>query len=302
MGPIKSALVCLKEKPDAVMVVSENLYYTLIFKIVALLLKKPLILEKSEVPYMHHDDISMLKRLYLKLSLSLYDGIVVITNNLKDYLLNTLGVKSKTVLVPIIIDERKVNSKKAERKDYILYSGSLYERKDGVLTILRSFAKVVKELPDLKMYITGNAKSSVDYDKVMKIIEDNNIQNNIVFTGFLSQEELVDLMRNARLLVLAKPQNRQNDYNFPTKLGEYLISGTPVLCTLNDNLKEYFITDKNIYATELNCDDMSKKALEVLTNAEKAEEVGQEGQKVALESFSSIVQVEKINSFIQEQV
>ena len=48
------------------------------------------------------------------------------------------------------------------------------------------------------------------------------------FTGRTSPEVMPQILTDASILALARPNNVQSQNGFPTKLGEYLATGNPV--------------------------------------------------------------------------
>jgi glycosyltransferase involved in cell wall biosynthesis len=240
--------------------------------------------EKNEIDYMHHDKISYIKKLRIKLIESVFHGFIVINDELSDYLTNELKFRKSIIKVPILVEGFKVNEKLHVNKT-IVYTGTYQERKDGILTILNAFSKIKNRYPEYKLVLTGSPQRSVNYEEILKIIKTNEMQRQVHFTGYLSEEDLRKVLTTANMLVLAKPENRQNNYNFPTKLGEYLISGRPVITTkvgvtgkiLEDKIKVVF--------AEFEIADISKKMEFIINNPLQASQIGAGGRKYALENF-----------------
>lgn len=53
----------------------------------------------------------------------------------------------------------------------------------------------------------------------------------MLFTGYLSHEDLKDYLSKASMVIINKYRNQQNEHCFSTKLGEYLAAAKPVIIT-----------------------------------------------------------------------
>ncbi|GAF91710.1 unnamed protein product, partial [marine sediment metagenome] len=112
--------------------------------------------------------------------------------------------------------------------DFILYVGGIHERKN-VVGLIHAFAKLVNRsgFPG-KLLVTGSV-SGAPYQIKMKKLVDAAVRNigmegRVVFTGFISDEELDLLMRRA--LFLAYPSLYEG---FGIPVLEAMRVGTPVL-------------------------------------------------------------------------
>ncbi len=299
ISSLTAAYKCIQNKTEKILLVNESLYYIVLFKLVSLLSGSSLILEKSEVPFFRNDKLSLSQKIILKLTYPLFDAMIVITPQLENYIKKQLNCNVRTVVIPILIDNTKINSSKINNRErYILYAGSFSDRKDGVFSILETMAVVVKKFPDVKLYITGNASGTSDYPSAMRMIGDLKIKENIHFTGYVNLVQLHEMMKKAFLLWLVKPDNRQNLYNFPTKLGEYLISGTPVLFSLNRKYSYMFTDNEDIYLCELDKNRMAEKIFYAIENPLESENIGLKGKIKAIEEFNPVKLVSQLGSFL----
>lgn len=288
IGPIKAAYQCMLDKPDTLLIVSSKLYHLIVFKVVCMLIKCHFFKELNEVPYAKSEAVNTFQRQCMKIRYSLFDGIIVISDKLLNLIKIDLGLKAKVIVVPIINDFSKIPNieKRDVNKPFILYTGSLLERKDGIMTILKAFAIVSKQVPGLNLYITGNAKSSQDFYAVQMAIDNLKIKPNVHFTGYLRQGELNYLMKQADLLILAKPKNRQNEYNFPTKIGEYLSSGTPILISCVGPSTNFLSDKTEVFYAENNEIDFAMKIRYILEHPEESRKIGINGMNKAMKVFN----------------
>ena len=97
---------------------------------------------------------------------------------------------------------------------YIAYCGNGANRKDGVDLLLKSFAIISNKHPEYKLYIIGKAPSNDSEN--YKLAEELGIINRVVFTGVVPAADIPQLLTNAEILALARPNSIQNTYGFPT--------------------------------------------------------------------------------------
>lgn len=76
------------------------------------------------------------------------DGLLVISNSLKDYFINQ-GIKPNNVcVVNMFVDATRFERRdKTDDEKYIAYCGSVSSKKDGVDILIKSFAIFTKDIP-----------------------------------------------------------------------------------------------------------------------------------------------------------
>jgi glycosyltransferase involved in cell wall biosynthesis len=159
--------------------------------------------------------------------------------------------------------------------------------KDGVNDLIEAFSIVNKNIQGIKLRIIGGFASSNDErilrDKVIEL----NLTNAVDFTGKVLPSEIPQLLYDAEVLALARPDNKQAKYGFPSKLGEYLFTGNPVVLTRVGEI-DHFLRDKVscVFAKPDNPEDFAEKLLWTLNNPEKASHIGANGKQVAEQQFS----------------
>ena len=142
--------------------------------------------------------------LYRKLDLIISPSKLV-ANYLKDF-----GNDSK--IVPVGIDLRKFVYSE-QKENYYLFIGRLTQDK-GVLEVLEA----ASELPDQKFKIAGTGPLKETVRRYA------NKYRNIEYLGFVSEEEKINLLKNARLLIV--PSRAET---FGVVYIEAMASGTPAI-------------------------------------------------------------------------
>jgi len=180
-----------------------------------------------------------------------------------------------------------------EKKDNInivMYSGTLAERYE-ILNLLDAF-RSIKE-PNYELWICG-AGNTQDFIKIQ-----SKIDARIKYLGLLPREKVLELQRKATVLVNPRSSvGEYTKYSFPSKIMEYLLSGTPCIMNPLPGIPiEYY---KYVYVPkENNVESLRMKILEVCNlEAEELSSFGSLARKFVLESKNYDVQTLKmINMF-----
>lgn len=161
------------------------------------------------------------------------DGYVLLTDYMKERL--PVGSKPYTVIEGIYNqkDECDLIQQNDSREQYILYTGTL-ARRYGILNLVKAFMSV--KIDNLKLYICGEGEAR---DEIIRL---SNLDSRIKYIGQIKREEALYLQRSAKLLVNPRsPEGEFTKYSFPSKVMEYLASGTPTLmCRLPGIPDEYY--------------------------------------------------------------
>lgn len=302
-APLKAAYYLRKEKPDVILLVSTYLYHILLFKLVALSSSAIYLNERSEFPFVFKKKKGILhplyKRLYNTLSHRCFDGIFVISNSLHTHYTQRVGRSTRLLLVPINVDtEEFLHNNSVEGEPYLAYAGNLSAMKDGIVTLIEAFRIVRQQYPSLKLYLVGGGAES-DRQKVKELIENYELQESILLTGYVTREELIEYLSGAEALVLAKPDNQQASFCFPSKLGEYLATGNPVVTTNVGEIPTYLTDGYDAFLARADdAKDFAKKIIEALANPPRAQEVGHRGRETARSKFDYRKQGESLSNFI----
>lgn len=232
------------------------------------------------------------------------NGIFVISKPLKDFYVG-LGVSEQKVhIINMIVDiSRFDNLKKhsvAER--YIAYCGTASNNKDGVDELIKAFYLVTKQISDINLYIIGKTPEKKGLFSNLTLVKELGIQDKVRFFGEVSANDIPQLLKNADVLALNRPNNLQAQYGFPTKLGEYLLTKNPVVVTNVGDIPIFLKDGVSAFISEpSNAKMFSEKIIYAISNPDSASLIGNNGYKVAVESFNYITETKKIISIIYSE-
>jgi glycosyltransferase involved in cell wall biosynthesis len=275
--------------------------------------KTKVVLEVNENPYSMENGrltvfnvfFKMYRWLTLNFVFPLMDGFIVISESLSELVNHHKSKRAITIKIPIIVnpDISNIDTSRCIIEDpFILHTGSIGERKDGLLAVIEAIGIAVNHgYQKLKFVITGKRIYIPQYKELKALIKVYNIENNIIYTGELVNEELASYRLACKMAIVNKPVNEQNLYNFSTKLGEYLACSIPVIAS-NTGEMSFFLKDGiNSFVVEPNNSKaISDKITYILNHPTQAREIGIEGRKLAEDIFNYKVHGKRLAGFLQE--
>lgn len=255
--------------------------------------------ERTEHPAAYHISRFKFFRDHYLDSCAKADGVLLISKALSDFFESNGVNHDKLQIINMVVDESRFTNviKQKGVEKYIAYCGNGANRKDGVDLLLKSFAMISDRCPEYKLYIIGKAPSNDSEN--YRLAEELGIINRVVFTGIVPAAEIPQLLTNADILALARPNSIQNTYGFPTKLGEYLLTGNPVVITKVGDIPRFLIDKESALMSD--CGDIEAFAdnlLWAIQNPQKAKAIGERGRMVARENFNYLKESKKIIDFI----
>lgn len=146
-----------------------------------------------------------------------FDSFVVLSSQVVEPL--EVGNRPYTVIECICDSSQKQNITKEESENVFLYTGSTSE-----VSGLKSFVEAIKNIPEASLWICGTG----DGDEYIR--ETAKTNTNIVYYGYLNQEEIFKLRDRCDFLVNPRiPSGTYTKYSFPSKTSEYMLSGKPTV-------------------------------------------------------------------------
>lgn len=230
------------------------------------------------------------KHKILKL-ISYFDGVLVISSKLRNLLIECGVSKDKIHIVNMVVDHSRFeNLENSKPLKIISYCGAADNNKDGVDELMKAFSIVYCRYPDYRLRIIGPAFLRTDSQGNFALAKKLGILENVDFTGYIPSEKIPSLLKESEILALNRPLSTQAMYGFPTKLGEYLMTGRPVVITRVGDI-QLFLDD---YKSAMICEfgqpeDFAYKLIWLIEHKKEAEEIGNSGKNVAFNFFSEQV-------------
>ena len=192
------------------------------------------------------------RQMFLRSTLKEVDGVITISKALNDLISYYKKESAQVIKVPILTGINEiVRNQDYTGIPYVLHAGALSEQKDGVKAMLRAFAIAHKSLNgNLKFIFTNKVGFPSLLKWIDKFIKENRLEDYVEFKGLVPLAELSELYNNCAMVIVNKPSNSQNDYNFPTKLAEVLPRRIPLIVSNTGELRCYFKDNENAYMVE----------------------------------------------------
>jgi len=162
-----------------------------------------------------------------------FNGILVLSNYLKQILSTHNVPNQRILLIHNLIDaSSNVVSSKPE-KNTICFFGYI-SRENGIDILLNQFSVVQQHFPLAKLFLAGPLSNDIDWINYFDSFK------NISYLGVLDKFQLNTLISKCDVLVNPRPIGLGQLSGFPTKFGEYALSGRPFISTLIPDLVSCF--------------------------------------------------------------
>lgn len=229
------------------------------------------------------------------------DGLLVISTSLKKYYVDKGVPEDKIRIINMTVDSLRFEQleKTTNVDKYIAYCGTASNNKDGVDDLIKSFSIVSKKYNNVKLYIIGATPTENDKAGNLKLVETLGIKEKVVFTGMVAAERIPQLLKDAAVLALDRPDSLQAQNGFPTKLGEYLMTENPVVVTKVGDIPLFLKDGESaLLAEQRNPEEFASKICWALEHQIEASKIGKRGKEVALAEFNYLTESKKIIDFI----
>lgn len=228
----------------------------------------------------------------LRYTLKRADYLIAISEHTKQDLVNLFGVKPDAIkviypgydkLFTPLNDQEKIRAVKNKYKidsDYILFTGTLQPNKN-LPRLIEAFANL-KETKHVSHNLVIAGKDVLGSNVVRKIVSQKKMENEIIFTGYVSGEELPVLMNGAVVFVFP---SLYEGFGIPPL--EAMACGTPVITSNVSSLPEV-VGDAGLLIDPLNIDGLTNAMYKVITNDSLRETMRQKGlERVKIFSWSN---------------
>jgi len=231
-------------------------------------------------------------------------GILAISTKIIGYL-EGIGISDRKIMhLPVLVDHELLCRQPwtpvagLEDKRFFLNSGALDE-KEGLGFILEAFALLTGKYQDIYLVLTGTPEKRRE-KQVLELAKRLGIGERLVFTGFLSSNQLIWAYHQAAALLCCRAGMEFANYGFPTKLAEYLSSGSPVIANDVGDIPLYLDNGESAFmATTEDAGSIAEQMARVLDNPLLASEVGLNGRNVAARHFDFRNYVIPVDEFLK---
>jgi len=185
--------------------------------------------------------------------------------------------RDKLVVIPNGIDTEKFSpgksdiKKKLNCKNLVVFWGRLGYQKN-IQLLVKSFRNI--KTPDTKLAIIGKGP---DINKLKALAEND---ENIIFTGYLSDNELLEYVRGADVAVLPSLGE-----SWGLVIGEAMACELAVISSDVGKAKELIGKDRGIVLKNETANEVSESIDYLLSNKKLAKEMGKKGRKFIVDHY-----------------
>lgn len=199
--------------------------------------KKRFIGDRSEYPSVN-DRKSKLKMYVYGLKQRMFDGMIIMTKQLMSFYSQYSKREDFLFFLPMTIDPLRFEGLKKEiqKKPYIAVVFGTHNR-DGLMESLRSYELYCKKGGKYDLQLIGDYENMPNKVALDALIKSSMYKERIHILGTLPNDSVPRVLYNASVL-LTTP-NSYVSGGFPTKLGEYMLSGVPIVATKVGELLDY---------------------------------------------------------------
>lgn len=245
------------------------------------------------------------QRLFEEKAYFAYDGMALMTKTLMKHYQSFPKPQPKLLHLAMTVDLERFQGPKEPlpefQSPYMAFVGVMNDAKDGVSNLIKAFNSLKDKFPLHRVYLVG----AWNYDTPLhlQLIKDFGLEERVFWMKEYSRDQIPNIICNADLLVLPRPNSKQAQGGFPTKLGEYLATGKPVCATRVGEIPAYLTENESVFFAEPGSVESFAEAMErALGDYENAMRVGANGRKVAEVHFNKEVQAWKLLGFLEELV
>jgi glycosyltransferase involved in cell wall biosynthesis len=191
------------------------------------------------------------------------DLFFTVSHHSKKEMTDYLGIdENKISVIHNGIELNKFSpAKKEEKKDYILFVGTLQPRKN-LVNLIRAFCRISGRISDDLVIVGGSGWKNSPLRDLIDVLDDS-LKKRIIFKGYVAGDTLAELYREAKLFALPSLHE-----GFCLPILEAMASGTAVLTARSTAIPEVF-GDAVAYADPLSPEDIAEKLYDLLTHEAK---------------------------------
>jgi len=144
--------------------------------------------------------------------------------------------------------------------------------------VMKTLKIVAQRHPNVKLMLTGKTSP-----QVVELARHHGVEDRLLVTGFLSDEDLPWYLGCADVFLLPFPNTTYNVGRWPNKFGDYMALGRPTVSNPVGDLTPFFEKHEVGMLAESNEHDFSEKVLLLLDNSTLSDRLGKTARQTALE-------------------
>lgn len=248
-------------------------------------LKKKIVISERGDPEIYKGFIKLLGHRIMACA----DGAVFQLESARDFYSKT-KLYNKSIVIPNAVTVLKKNRIERVRKNEIAYVGRFDIKQKRQDIMIKAFARILKDFPDVKLVFYGDGP---DEHIIRKMVSDFKIDKNVIFAGRVTSVE--ENIKDKRLFVLS------SDYEgIPNALIEAMCAGVPCVATDCTPGGARFLIENEVNGLIVpkgNPEELANACCKILNDPELGERLGTNAQAI-IDRLSPDVIYAKWNDFL----
>lgn len=212
----------------------------------------------------HNNDNKYIKKVVG--SVKRFNYLILVSNNLKEFYKDK--VKCKCVFIPNVID--KLPNKSTDLKENNIINIGRLEKEKGQSDLIDIVYELKKDIKDIKLYLIGDGSLKSSLEEKVKSL---NLEDTVIFTGFISKEEIEKYMIKSKLFVMTSFTE-----SFGIVLTEAMSYKVPCIAyDCADGARELLKNNNGVLIKDRNQKEMVNKIKKLLKDKKEMEKISNLG-------------------------
>ncbi len=223
------------------------------------------------------------KRILIPFSIYKAPKIIAVSENTKEDLINIFKIKVDKVKVihegvedynKLNIKENDIDEKFKFEKQYFLFIGTLEPRKN-LVRLITAFNQFLQESEDKDFILVLAGKKGWKYEKIFTTIKDLNLEDKVIYLGYVSLSEKVYLLKKAYAFVFPSLYE-----GFGLPILEAMNLGVPIITSNIASIPELVI-DNALLIEPRDINSIKNSLLKIAHNDKLREDLIDKGKGIA---------------------
>lgn len=253
--------------------------------------------DRSELP-LEKIRKSCLKLYFYGLKQKMFDGIIVMTKRLVQFYSRYSSKQDYLFMLPMTIDsERFQGVQKVYIHDHYIATVFGTHNRDGLFETIKSFEIYCKKGGSFNLRLIGDFENMPNKSSLESLINNSDYKSRIIILGKQANEVVPSILFNASVLVTTP--NYYSSGGFPTKLGEYMLSGVPIVATDVGEVSNYIIPDVDMLLCKPgDIEGISSAMLMLERNSNFARKIALNAERKAKDVFCADSYINELVKFL----
>lgn len=212
----------------------------------------------------------------------LFDAYLPISHYLLEKC-NKVSNKKKKLIVPVLADFSKIPQQDNIKERFTYCCGIWFIMRHPMLLDAMDLLVEKHRNAELVLILSGNEK---DIELFKENIKTRKCANNITIRTRVPFDELNDIYSSSLgLIIPLEPDSIADTARFSQKIAEYIATGRPIITNAVGEIPYYFKDKESAYITEYSAEGFYKVMDEIISEQDKATQIGNNGFEVGKTHF-----------------